>query len=683
MPHPHPPPAAAKHSRAASAATSSISRSTDKPLTRQRSSTYHTGSHQPPTTPTHSRRPSIEVNVDETPKHRPAALKLRTSNLTPSPHVSPIRPSQQSEGDVDSNLAYLHPPHLRRTESASALPSPSLVPSKFSRRRSASTGDAFGLPQQHELESVPAVRTPQRRPSHVRNKSSTSAMSTSTISSVTSTPSTAFSASASRRSFENLPLPWSTVSAYELETEIGRILFRQHVDTTLASLAQSSPRLLAPAALRTSISEDARLRSELDRLKDKYDKLLAQRDKLFGLLQDGVRGDRGTMSTLVDALGKVTARCDRVARQVFICNDQIRQIELQGEEHILGSVLLSLRRQNSSSSWRMSTLSGASQASTARATIRDSTCTLRPPPLIPRDESSRLNGGEAPSTSSSSSHTPQSTRSSGSTTDSWTTPESTPTMSDIVVLQPVKDHDDAPSRISKIADSRRTSTATVISFGNIGRFPVPPHRRTGSDETDRALASPLPASISAHERLHERDTIAAFVGRYASPTTSEFWMSQRGSYASFSTQMLRHHSAQDGDTGDDDESFDGEGGIVLLPPGSTSLASPLRGEMPMSARWPTTPLMIVSDGRSPESEPASGMLTGFEPRGLPVAPLRFPLRPKKGTKAQSLKIPGGRGRSRSAEGTRRTRRGRDTQLETVSLPPKWGDDANASPTAYC
>jgi len=48
------------------------------------------------------------------------------------------------------------------------------------------------------------------------------------------------------------------------------------------------------------------------------------------------------MRKTAEGLRRAVARCDRIARQIFICNDQIRQIEVQGEEHVVGALRVAL-----------------------------------------------------------------------------------------------------------------------------------------------------------------------------------------------------------------------------------------------------------------------------------------------------------------------------------------------------
>ncbi|RXK41136.1 hypothetical protein M231_01539 [Tremella mesenterica] len=590
------------HGRAASTTSSPLSGSaslTNSTTGRQRSSTVNALSSEPPTTPTRPSR-STEMVQSETPKHRPVALRLRTSNLTPSPsrqispkprtHVRYQSPTKntgkqpqmlgQRAGSDDSNhtVRPSSPPQsfpLRRTESAAVLPTREQF---IERRRSSSTGDALLGLGEKQLAELRALQTPQYiRLTHRRSHSAQSKSSLLTTTSTISTP----SLGTPRRGFESLPLPWSTETAPALRLSLGNSTFHKYLDTTLSSLALSTPRLLAPESLRTSISEEGRLRSEMERLKEKYDKLLLQRDKMAVLLQEGTRGDRNALATVVEAMVKITARCDRVARQVFICNDQIRQIELQGEEHIVGTLLLALRQRTADSS-----IDSSDPHSPTRPRTRKPKLSAKP-----QVEPSVLKTGESSSNNLSveveECLSPDSALSGTSSYSAYSDlSDPTPT-TDIVILQPMKDQPGL-----KIADSRRTSTATLFSVNNFG-FPVPPHRQD-SDEISSSLEYP-PSSEYLHEtnqpiqsghsgettmwldeeeekkRNKERDTIAAFVRNYTSPARSEFGISS---------------------------DYHGEDGIPILPP-SHQLNWGEETGMPLSAKMPMTPA-VMSQGNLSE-----------------------------------------------------------------------------------
>jgi hypothetical protein len=66
-------------------------------------------------------------------------------------------------------------------------------------------------------------------------------------------------------------------------------------------------------------------------LKVKHTTLSQRRDKLL-IRVNGSKGGIG-------AIQEIMARVDRVARQIFICNDQIRQMEVMKRDHEIGVLL--------------------------------------------------------------------------------------------------------------------------------------------------------------------------------------------------------------------------------------------------------------------------------------------------------------------------------------------------------
>jgi hypothetical protein len=64
----------------------------------------------------------------------------------------------------------------------------------------------------------------------------------------------------------------------------------------------------------------------------KYAKLVEQRDETVRQIQL----EPAAVVRIARALEKQISRCDRVARQMYVCNDQIRQMECQMAEHRVG-----------------------------------------------------------------------------------------------------------------------------------------------------------------------------------------------------------------------------------------------------------------------------------------------------------------------------------------------------------
>ncbi|WVQ74919.1 hypothetical protein IAR50_004527 [Cryptococcus sp. DSM 104548] len=416
-------------------------------------------------------------------KRRPTALKLRTSNLTPEP-------SPPSEGDKGPSIATSpsNPPRLACIGRAS-LAAPLLSPAKASsnlgtmfsardsdplrendptpirehtpvggqeslelvaprlkplrlleRRRSKSTGDAMEFMRigkmQRELGEAPKSSallplipekssglSPKKSAGHqdqVKDKS-------------VSTPASAHTDSRppSPSPFQNLPLPWSTVDLPTITDDLGPANIQSLVDYTISQLDTCPPHLLPPAILKNCASEEGRLRAELERLREKYDTLVYHRGSLQQQIENSIlKVEQTKLHKMVQALRKVGARCDRVARQLFICNDQIRQIEIQGQEHVVGALRVKLDQ-------------------VARRADGEG-----------KLKGSHLSPGSGSSSESTATPTPTHT----STSKSF--------LNDVYYrsLEPV-----TPSKKFSGNESRRTSQATVISLNRL-TFPVPPDR---------------------------------------------------------------------------------------------------------------------------------------------------------------------------------------------------------------
>lgn len=287
-------------------------------------------------------------------KKRPTALKLHSSNLTPSKAIpitpTPVRIARtrivlstakqqlqedheeivESVRDGDEDNVFLTPV---RSGSADDLSS---IPFRLDRRISRSAGDLkhIGGPCHTEDIFEPHVSTPMpHKITSVRSITDTFCLEPEDS---VSPPSTTPSAT---RSFENIPLPWSLVSSSSLDPA------QMHTYLTSPDSTIPSPNLLPTKILSTCVSESSRLTSELNRLKVKYAKLLNQRDHSVRELQiSSKRNDVQSLGELAQKVERQVARCDRVARQMYVCNDQIRQIEGQMVEHRVGVWQLRNRR---------------------------------------------------------------------------------------------------------------------------------------------------------------------------------------------------------------------------------------------------------------------------------------------------------------------------------------------------
>ncbi|WWC63332.1 uncharacterized protein I303_105932 [Kwoniella dejecticola CBS 10117] len=364
------------------------------------------------TTLDHSTKVGLPGHAEQ--KHRPMALKLRTSNLDPEvaeksrvrikglptidlSHDSDVVAAPQTlipptcedppksscifNIQAQSRRSTLQRPIVAHEEAPAPLgPSPTHRQSEETiratteakeRPRSFSTNDALNITDLDKLRSIdetprkqrsqptlnstaiPVSPTPQRgyiSSSTPVPPSAMSEMSVTPGSMYTSLP-TGTSAGPSHhfKPFENLPIPWSTIPASDLHKQLGDEEYNAFMGFSLHSIqaaeADSPPRLLPLDILRTSASEEARLRSELERLKEKHVLLVAQRETLSKKIENGLfKIDQIKLHKMVQALGQATGRVDRVSRQIYICNDQINQIECQAKEHLVGVLRIALKK---------------------------------------------------------------------------------------------------------------------------------------------------------------------------------------------------------------------------------------------------------------------------------------------------------------------------------------------------
>ncbi|WVW85584.1 hypothetical protein I302_107622 [Kwoniella bestiolae CBS 10118] len=341
------------------------------------------------------------------PKHRPTALKLKTSNLSPQIECAPqtkIRkiPSpeaikqfqgQSGRSGFDNDAvkssglfdfySHLHHPRLSPNPNPGRTPAPTYSPrprpsptrhqfeetirpssERGERPRSFSTNDALNITELDKLRGInetprkqrsqptfnaphpPLSPTPGRNPCNTSGPSSaTSDMSTTPGSSYASLPTT--TSLSGVKLFDYLPIPWCTRSASDLLAEIGEASYTSLIEGSLHEQASVPPQLLHPTILQNSKSEEDRLRSELSRLKEKHLLLVGQRESLAKKVEQGTfKVDQAKLHKMVQALGQASRRVDRVSRQIYICNDQIRQIEIEAKEHVVGVMKLVLERRD-------------------------------------------------------------------------------------------------------------------------------------------------------------------------------------------------------------------------------------------------------------------------------------------------------------------------------------------------
>jgi hypothetical protein len=138
--------------------------------------------------------------------------------------------------------------------------------------------------------------------------------------------------------FDNVALPWSTQPLSSLLPTLPA----DYLSNGQKKLLLRTPHILAPNTLLSLSSEEDRLQLELERLKVKHTTLSQRRDKLISRL--GVQHRSGDITSGSQAVQEVIARVDRVARQIYICNDQVRQMEMMKRDHEVGVLLWTLNR---------------------------------------------------------------------------------------------------------------------------------------------------------------------------------------------------------------------------------------------------------------------------------------------------------------------------------------------------
>ena len=295
--------------------------------------------------------PAVQITCPTTSpksKHRrrPSKLTLRTTNL--ESQSGETTPTPQN---LKGSSAYIitTPQHLTPLESHPASAVASTLRSKKARerRRSRSTGDLESLvlrqgqhrhsrSETHRLEAFPVEVDPSSDTESRRNDVYAPASMLSTLSMMSDATASPDKPSGSR--FENVPLPWSTHPLSSLLSSLPR----DYLSIGRDELSSRAPHILSPDTLASLTSEEDRLQLGLERLKVKHTSLSHRRGKLITRL--GVQQRAGDISTALQAVQETVGRVDRVARQIYICNDQLRQMEVMKRDHEIGVLLWALKR---------------------------------------------------------------------------------------------------------------------------------------------------------------------------------------------------------------------------------------------------------------------------------------------------------------------------------------------------
>lgn len=591
------------------------------------------------------------ANPSSTLKRRPTALKLLTSNLVPdsehshtrtageqasvpsrpglrravtSPTHSSVDPNAHRAGEglvvdiVGGNADLGEPigsaggertprqpitksaPRLRRAGSDDLLKAYHQHPRLLERRRSSSTGDLVDLVAESEGGHSVGVEPDERAGIPGENNrgagerdpgddgtdhaSDRTASESSSIISAGSSFAATDAANHTTGHLDSIPLPWSTLPASSILNTLGTPGFNDLITGCLDDMDHVNPQLLPPSHLQAAITEEVRLQTELSRLKDKHERVVSMRASLSRQLEHAIiKAELHAVQKIMSNLTKATTRRDRLVRQIYVCNDQIRQIQLQREQHRIGAlqVLLYSRRSPQAPAF------SHAQESAARYSI-----------------------GESGTDQLSSATRPMSTATIRPTLLSSV---NTPTQQNA-------------SSTSPNTGSARFSTATAISLNHFG-FPLPPDRPMqihGSSDTPSRIGAPVdhPPGTSRGLHVEVEDEPEEPLGP---KVVSDAPLSPPG-------------TANE---------------ILIYPPGhlhstSAPLFSALQLDMPQTPWRESTLPDTVTQG-------------GAQPSG--TAPLRVKGR-RSGQKGQSMMI-----HRPSRESTKRAKRGRESQLETVSIHP--------------
>lgn len=300
-------------------------------------------------------------------RRKPSALKLRTTNLEPPAEISPGTPTPTPDRCGKSALGCDttgggHITPLRDGTPYSVSATTRRTEHIREKRRSRSTGDISSLVQRQGQHRVSQSESNALLDIEMQNRARDAEICTPTsMLSALSTPmsdmtisvnispdkssiSSSSTPSPSSR-FENVPLPWSTCLLSTLESE----LTDTYLTENMYSLLGEVPYILAPHTLASLSSEQTRLRLELERLRVKHTRISQHRDKLISrALANPTSNGQGVDEERRRAVQDTVARVDRVARQIYICNDQLRQMEVMKRDHECGVLLWALSRSSTS-----------------------------------------------------------------------------------------------------------------------------------------------------------------------------------------------------------------------------------------------------------------------------------------------------------------------------------------------
>lgn len=315
-------------------------------------------------------------------RKRPAALRLQTSNLSPTPEASTTASGQalgrmseaywaeagrrahpralgagiQAGGSTSHNKGADRQMYSADDGQMSPLPRPSSV-----RRRSKSVNDLrrkkeavepYPLPKWPDFVFTPTHQDPAApAPTSATVNADADVKANADIGKSILQPQSDSPAKVTptddiTQTFNAIPLPWSLIP-------ITPSLSLSHLPSTLSSLP-STPHILSSPLLSAARTESSRLSSERHRLTIKYAKLISSRNALQAHIESGIL--RSVYSTdallcLFNSLRKLSERCDRAARQMHVCNDQVRQIEVQLEMHKVGALVWERNKRKGDGGW--------------------------------------------------------------------------------------------------------------------------------------------------------------------------------------------------------------------------------------------------------------------------------------------------------------------------------------------
>jgi hypothetical protein len=326
--------------------------------------------------------------------------------------------------------------------------------------------------------------------------------------------------------------------------------------------------------------------------------------------------DAVTLWGTVDSLRRSMARCDRIARRMFICNDQIRQIEVQSEEHVVGALRVALSRAQDALRARDFNFSSESELESDGTTSCETSDTGHEPSHV---DVRRVTFVRTPS---------QGDGSGAGGNDIQTGREAAPNA------------------------ANRMSVATIISLNQLG-FPLPPNRYTESpsslvvdaDTGKSAFASSTllgTVSLRSVNQSHADELVddTPATSRADVDLIEEVDLPLTGRSASTSQLELTVESGDE---------------IVIYPPGHRRSSSLPVLVAPGGMDLPHTPWKDKYEHISVMTKAPAGSTQPLRVKGPRATRARG-----MGGKSLSLKAP-----RRLSDTTKRARRGRESQLETV------------------